>query len=55
MKSSSPDPLPPLGQPVPKANKPEQPERRPVPGSPHLEVNRQGQYRTNIPPPPLKP
>ncbi len=55
MKSSSPDPLPPLGQPVPKAPRPEREEWIPVPGKPHFEVNRQGQYRTAIPPPPPKP
>lgn len=43
-----PQPAGPLGQRVERPH-PVLPEWRPLPGSPGIEVNRQGQWRTNLP------
>lgn len=47
---TQPLPLHPLGERVVRAQPPA-PEWQPVPQSPHIEVNRQGQLRTHLPMP----
>jgi hypothetical protein len=48
--AGEPDPAPsqPLGERVPRAT-PMRPEWQPLPHAPCIEVNRQGQLRTNLP------
>jgi hypothetical protein len=41
-----------LGKKVPPPPPPPEPEWKPYPGDPRMEVNAQGQLRTKIPPPP---
>jgi hypothetical protein len=52
MKSvGEPDPVPwrPLGERVQPHPAPKLPEWRPLPHAPHIEANRHGQLRTNLP------